>query len=295
MSKRNIVGHCYRPAVNNDKVYMCCIRHTGTEWVVLAKWGRRGKRLNNQDKGRFTTEAAAVQAQVNLWKDRAKEGYQDIESAAYETAMKNNGVTPLTLNSQGIIENLELEDGQGQAAPNIPVIEWDCERCGKKFQPELNDDGNPIGKDAFCPACIKKIKDLAAKRAKDGEDDVLVCVDNAGMEDRFDVGIEYIVMEHKDPAMVFVYDKMGRKDEYFRNRFITKEQWDRKQGKFTVNFQKSRDSQAGSQIQFAPMKPGDTIRIIPPTSATMPTRFFSEEEKRKETAKLEAMIDKVFA
>jgi predicted DNA-binding WGR domain protein len=264
MAKRNLVGHCYRPSLNNDKVYMCCIRQTGTQWTVLAKWGRRGKKMNNQSKGEFSTEVLAVQAQLNLWKTQQKDGYLDIESVEYRRHMANAAGSMVTLSSPGVSEGLEPEEGQ--ATPAATPVVWKCERCGKDFDPEF-ENGVPIKKDSFCPDCIEKVRQAAKKAANRiaGEDEVLICVDNAGMEDRFDVGIEYIVQDHIDPKMVYVYDKMGRKDEYFRIRFVTSEQWAKKQGKMTVNVIKNRVSVPGaSEVKFAGLKPGDTIRIISP-------------------------------
>lgn len=281
-TKMNIVGHCYRPSNNNDKVYMCCIRHrpmtmgNPETWAVLAKWGRRGKKLNVQSKGDFTTEAAAVQVQQKLWLEQQKGGYLDIESASYRQHMAGHNQVPLTMQSTGIEDSLEQEDGASQAAPSIPKIEWQCERCGKKFSPKVDMNGNLVSRDPFCPECIQKIKDLSTQAKTPGGDWTMICVDNTGMEELFDIGIEYICEVNKsNDEMIFVYDKMGRKDTYFRVRFITVEQWAKKQGKINVTILKNREPVPGApKIEFAEFKPGDKIRITPPATPLEPRKHF---------------------
>lgn len=259
MSKINIVGHCYRPSSNSDKIYMCCIREVGGKFTVLAKWGRRGKNLSNQDKGTFGNLQAAEAVQLSLWKTKANEGYLDIETQEYANHIKSQNGPVVTMVSPGIVDKLEkgggVVPGSGTPVPFSPAaavqkIEWECDACGKKYNPIMTRDGKfpEVGQGSICSSCVKKAKEMAAKRMKDGEDEVLVCVDNTGMEDRFDIGIEYIVEEHKDKTMVFVYDKMGRKDEYFRTRFMTQEMWDRKNGIVRVETVKNRETTVPASV-----------------------------------------------
>jgi len=49
--------------------------------------------------------------------------------------------------------------------------------------------------------------------------DVAVCVDNTGIEDKFDEGIEYLCEPHKNSDMLYVYDRFAQKQEYMKNRF----------------------------------------------------------------------------
>jgi predicted DNA-binding WGR domain protein len=201
--KNNIVGHCFRPSQNNDKVYMCCIRHTGKDqWTVLAKWGRRGKKLNVQAKATYDQEPFAVQYQQTLWKEQERDGYLDIESVKYDDHMKANGASPirLDLKSAGIKENLEPED-------------W-----GNK------DADSPLSDDVMLPAPQVNISKSPGDNLVQ-LDEVMVCIDNDGIEDRFDIGIEYLVKKHKDETMVYVYDKMGQKGEFFKVRFLTPDQY----------------------------------------------------------------------
>ena len=48
---------------------------------------------------------------------------------------------------------------------------------------------------------------------------VAVCVDNSGLEDKFDEGIEYVCEAHDDQELLWVYDKIGSKQECFIERF----------------------------------------------------------------------------
>lgn len=238
MGKRNIVGHCYRPSGNNDKIYILGIRDEGAnKFLVLAKWGRRGKNLNVSVKGTYSSLTSAEAALTSLWQSQLKGGYLDIESMEYQNHMANTGVSPLTLHDPQIGKHLE-DDGS--------PIEMECKDCKSRFDPsDLNADG-------ICMECeeARRVAKKAAKKAKQ-EDEVLVCVDNSGMEDRFDIGIEYLVEDHSANDMVYVYDKLGRKDEYFRTRFVTPDQWALKQ-------------------KFYQPRPGDTIRVF--KAAAMPVR-----------------------
>jgi len=233
----------------------------------LAKWGRRGKHLINQSKGDYLTEAIAIQHQQNLWREQLKGGYLDIESDEYRRhmAITMPQMTPLTMTSPGIQENLEQDDGTSQAAPSIKETTWQCERCGKKYK-VLNAHGQENNK-AFCPECVQKVKEKAKAGRKPGEEDVLVCIDNSGIEDRFDVGIEYlyeVYLLSGDP-MVYVYDKMGRKDVYFKARFVTPEQWWKKQGKIKFKILKNREPKPGEpKMEFKEIKPGDKIELMNP-------------------------------
>jgi predicted DNA-binding WGR domain protein len=52
-----------------------------------------------------------------------------------------------------------------------------------------------------------------------GREFIVECQDNAGMEDKFDAGIEYVAESHDDPNLVWVYDKLGERQECFSERF----------------------------------------------------------------------------
>lgn len=239
---------------------MLCIRkdsHPGMldTWTVLAKWGRRGKGMSVQPKGSYASESLAYQARMNLWSEQCRKGYLDITSNEYIAHMlkMNSANQPLRMDMKEIMDNLEAEPGQVSVTPRR--ITWQCESCGKDFHPKLDEKGFPEStRDVLCSDCHEKMSRIAKKHQENGGDQVMVCVDNTGMDDRFDVGIEYIVEDHtNDKTMILVFDKMGRKDIYFRNRFLTPEQWDKKQGKIKVKAIKNRE-----------FKPGNKFRLIRP-------------------------------
>ena len=71
-----------------------------------------------------------------------------------------------------------------------------------------------------CRQCAKVWGMNGKAVKKDGyEDDVVICLDNSGVEDKFDKGIEYISEEHDNKDMIYVYDRFGEKQECFRDRF----------------------------------------------------------------------------
>ena len=48
---------------------------------------------------------------------------------------------------------------------------------------------------------------------------LVTCVDNTGIEENFDDGIEYVAEKHLDSQMVWVIDKFGQKGEFLKKRF----------------------------------------------------------------------------
>ena len=49
--------------------------------------------------------------------------------------------------------------------------------------------------------------------------DTVICINNIGMEDKFNMGIEYICEKHPDKNMLKVYDKNGVLGDFFKDRF----------------------------------------------------------------------------
>ena len=47
----------------------------------------------------------------------------------------------------------------------------------------------------------------------------VVCLDNVGLEDKFDLGAEYVVLPSKDKSMLVVRDRNGVGRECFAERF----------------------------------------------------------------------------
>ena len=256
MSFRNIVGHCYRPLQNNDKVYMISICRIGQhQWQVVARWGRRGRKMNVQVKTIVAAEALARMELEKLWADRLMEGYLNIETQKYREHMSATlpTVQPLTLQSDGIKENLEPDTDVVVEAPAPIVtavppkdITHHCQKCGRSFVPKMDRDSKLPDVMQYCPGCLAeqwKQKTTNDESIFGVTDKVMVCIDNTGMEDRFDVGIEYITEEHKDSKMLYAYDKLGRKDEYFQTRFMEPGQWE-------------------MEKQFYQPKQGDKVRVV---------------------------------
>ena len=160
-------------AGTSDKVYMACVRCAEDCYEVLGKWGRRGKKLSSQVKGKYRTLPEALAARDNLFSEKLGEGYQDIDMGSYRG--------PVTMRDPEIVANLEkLGDEKAGKSERIP---------------------------------------LESERMLDPEKQVAICVDRTGLEDKFDEGIEYVFERCRTPGMVFVYDKLGVKAEYFVQRF----------------------------------------------------------------------------
>lgn len=193
--KRNLIAHCNTGG--SDKVYMVCIRRDNQgNFIVLGKWGRRGKTLSSGIKLQTQSETAAVLQQKNIFANELKKGYVDIDSPNYSG--------PVSRQSDGVKNALEPEE-------NFAITP--CPTCGQDMTDTVN--GVPS-----CRRCaLERMKKNAPEIPVQTVEDTVYCVNNLGIEDRFDEGIEYVCEAHKDKLMVYVYDKMGRRDEYFKERF----------------------------------------------------------------------------
>ena len=193
---------CHYQGGGSDKVYMVSVRKDAGKWLVLGKWGRRGNDLKVSIKGTLDDEAKAEAVMNQVFNKQLKEGYIDIESPSYSG--------PVTRRDGQIQRALEPEVGGvpsvSSTTPVMPIT-WSCKRCGV---------GVSTTKGGVCDNCKAEIEKEKNTAEADFE---LVCLDNIGMEDRFDLGITYLCEKHKDPTMLWVYDKLGRKDEYLRGRF----------------------------------------------------------------------------
>jgi hypothetical protein len=67
--------------------------------------------------------------------------------------------------------------------------------------------------------CWKAKKETKKEPKKEASNEV-ICINNAGMEDRFDIGVSYLFERHRsDDTMLWVVDKLGEKRECFKERF----------------------------------------------------------------------------
>jgi predicted DNA-binding WGR domain protein len=213
-TRRNIVGHCFKPSVNTDKIYMCCIRQVGSKWHVLTKWARNGAKMNGQGIGEFDTEAEAEKVQKETWDAQVKKGYLDITGLEYMAHMQKHSRPMLTLNDQWIRVKLELEENQTAPVDQSPPSpEMECPVCGEMFWPWVDKDGNGV---SICRTCNKErfTKNVTIEEME------MECVNNTGIEEQFDIGISYLAETHPtDKKMVKVYDRFGQKVDCFKSRF----------------------------------------------------------------------------
>jgi len=190
--KRNIVGHNFVKG-GSDKLYLCGIREQSNTYSVIAKWGKRGNHLSVQNKGTFKSLAEAEAFQKKLWNSKVTGGYMDIEDPMYTQYMSAD-VLPkkVSMSDEMIKRNLEYEDYNSLRIDKNGDI-W-------------SEDNNPLS-------------NTNKKKAKEVKQYVMICVDNVGMEDKFDVEIEYVVEDHIDKEMIYAYDKHGERGEFFKMRF----------------------------------------------------------------------------
>lgn len=215
--KRNLIAHCCEGS--SDKVYMACIRDNGDgTFSVIGKWGRRGKAFSNQLKLTTKDIRIAQLEQQALFDAKLSKGYIDIDGSAYHG--------PVTRGSSDIQNDMESEPD---------------EKSQKSATPR-----RPTQEDVDAGQVAKKAAKKAAKEA-DGsagsDDETVVCVSNVGMENRFDEGIEYLFEPHSDSAMIYVYDKFGKKDEFLKERFVMA-------------------SKYKGDMKFYQPKPGDKVRVF---------------------------------
>jgi predicted DNA-binding WGR domain protein len=66
---------------SSDKVYIVSVYESNGVYLVVAQWGRRGKTLQSQTKGRFTSDWQAHQAYLNLVSQKQEKGYNAVSNA----------------------------------------------------------------------------------------------------------------------------------------------------------------------------------------------------------------------
>jgi predicted DNA-binding WGR domain protein len=105
--ERNMIAHCQ--SGNSDKIYMSCVRENsdGT-YSALAKWGRRGKTLQQTFKLTSVSLAQAQAEQEKVFNQKLKAGYVNIDDVNY-----GGPVTTLTVQD-------DMEAGDGAPTPRKP-------------------------------------------------------------------------------------------------------------------------------------------------------------------------------
>jgi len=189
MNGNNVILHCQDG--NSDKIYIFAVKKfSGGQWEVLGKWGRRGKNVSQQNKGKYPSKQSALNFAQSLANQKEKKGYVNIDTGMY------NG--PLTRTSPEVAKFLEPEDNEIEAEDIMNAPE-----------PEVVKPKNDAGE-------IPKLKK--------GEVYVAKCVDNTGIEEHFDVGIDYIVLElskgmDDEEQMVLTMTANGEQKSCYRKRF----------------------------------------------------------------------------
>lgn len=182
LKKDNLVAHKQEKAM--DKVYMACLREEkdaqgNSKFIVIGKWGRRGYTLKSQVKWTGSDYRVSRDKQCELFRSKLAEGYIDIDSPEYARGKRN----PVTRIESVIAASLEL-------------------RSAKLLPSSRLDESVPLESD---------------RMIKDGDE--VTCINNAGIEDKFDLGVDYISEKHPDKQMIYVHDKNGVKGEFFVDRF----------------------------------------------------------------------------
>jgi predicted DNA-binding WGR domain protein len=66
---------------SSDKVYIVGVYESAGVYLVVAQWGRRGKTMQSQIKGRFTSDWHAHQSYLNLVSQKQEKGYNAVSNA----------------------------------------------------------------------------------------------------------------------------------------------------------------------------------------------------------------------
>jgi hypothetical protein len=181
---------------------MACVRdnNDGT-FSVIGKWGRRGNINQQSVKASVQSIVAAEVEQKKLFLEKIRKGYLDIDEPTYSGTVRRD--------SAFIIPNLEEETTTVPRKKRTPTPK----------QPEQVAEQNDVDEN---PPPVEL-----------EDEGVVVCVNSSGMEDKFDNGTEYVAEPHKDLVILWVYDKFGKKGEYFKDRFVSLSQY-----KNPMNFKK---------------------------------------------------------
>lgn len=202
--KRNHIGHISNGV--SDKVYVVAtVKNSDGTYDCVGRYGRRNGNMKEQIKAKGVTKFAAEAAADKLVKSkfhRAKDSYVDIDSPEYLGVLTRNDVW---LSSYLEPERSEVVSALKAAKQILPDegVPW------RDFYPEVGIESGRI---------IEKRREA---RVPTVEDEV-VCVNNAGLEDQFDFGVEYILVSGRlGEDFIVVLDKYNEKREVFSDRFMT--------------------------------------------------------------------------
>lgn len=193
VAQGSVILHCREGS--SDKVYVANIKvdSDSREFVVVCKWGRRGKNLSSQEKASYKSLRAAQGARNEIVREKVKKGYVDVASLSYD-----GPVHALQEQFKGHLEgDIRVRDDH-----SVIVTPWedDCEAV--KLQEDIR-NGN--------------IKQKPQPEA-------VLCVDNLGLENHFDLDIEYeLVGGTPEATWLSVIDRFGDEVEVNADRFVIPE------------------------------------------------------------------------
>lgn len=100
------------------------------------------------------------------------------------------------------------------------VLTEEAENERASFESEFGNKGCTCFISPPCSFCTHPGNPLNQDNDDTAWEDVdLVCVDNKGIEDKFDEGVEYVVEDSDEKDFVYAYDKNGSRELVFRKRF----------------------------------------------------------------------------
>jgi predicted DNA-binding WGR domain protein len=173
----------------SDKLYVSYVKSDSNnrgdkEYVVMTKWGRRtASSLIMKPHSVYRTKEDAIRAMHKLAAEKTAKGYVEVGSAAY----------------QGPVTRKEIEAREMADAMDAPVrpLSDDLRRT-VRF---------PEKQQPFVPQ-KSKIQEL-----------LVICLNNIGVEEHFDMGVEYLALGNSNPNFLTVEDKFGKTGDYDKARF----------------------------------------------------------------------------
>lgn len=183
MGKLNHIGHCTEG--NSDKVYIvAAIKNADGTYSCEGRYGRRNGSLKVDVKISHVSRGDAI-AEANKLIDKKFH------------------------RRKGAYVDIDSREYSGSLTRQDPWLRrWVEEVDGNTPAPA------PVPTPTPAPQAPKPVQQ---------ESDVLVCINNAGIEDQFDEGVEYFVKKYDDEDFVQVIDKYNEVRSVFRERFAAPE------------------------------------------------------------------------
>jgi len=196
----------------SDKVYVVEIRKEDDGmFTVLGKWGaRKKKRPNIQEKGTYSNMTAASIRADEIFNKKLSKGYKDVTWPTYTGDLKwedmthwyeKDGVPPAAVASSPALTSTVSDDGADHKIPSR-------RKSRPAFKPKPQEEEE------------KRSERTKTDTRRHRKQRVCVCVDNIGMENHFNVHVEYMVAEpSSDGEFMKVYNRYGEAVEVSISRF----------------------------------------------------------------------------